>query len=1251
LKFIKNVGQAVHTFRHAVYLQFQNLPAKWYSMDTQFIDCYKLYVKNRRNFFSVIVVAIVFFAFVFSILPKSANSQANQNTSANKREEAYRVNNLGVALLEQFNPKQAVDKFRKALEIDPQLSIARVNLSIALFYATEVDAALLEAKKAATVLPNSPQSFYMLGLIAKSQNRTEDAIAAFQRVLQIDARDVGANVYLAQFLMLQRKYDEALKLLRVALEVEPYNATATYNLTISLLRSGQNEEGQRQMKRFQYLRDNYGTSLGQNYLEQGQYAEAIASTGAEPDLVDTATPNITFTDATTGVIPASEKAKADTSSSPNLTIANLAEAAKRETLARFAGDATLFDYDSDGDLDLFEASSDSQKLYRNDNGKFIDVTTAAGLTKTDANSTGIRSVAGDYDNDNKPDLFVLRYGVCSLYHNDGGGKFSDVTTKAEIPAYSYLAQSVALADVDHDGDLDIFIAGFADITKLKSADRANQSLVIPDDFANAPNMLLRNNGNGKFTDISKDAKIADATGHAIAIVPTDFNNRRDIDLLVVNRDAAPALFSNLRDYTFRNVAVDVGLKITGRITCVAAGDFNKDSFTDFFFGKAEGAGVFAVSDGKSRFNMMTAPDITESVNTAQFCDYDNDGLLDLVTFSNTGLRIFRNLGNKWANVSENASKGDVSAYSAASRTVAAGDIDSDGDTDFIIRTASGELKFASNNGGNRNPSLRVQLAGKVSNRSGIGCKLEVRAGSLSQKLESYATSPAPCPSDFVFGLGKRATVDAVRVLWPSGNLQAEVDLAPLATPRTPEAKKNAPLAQSIKVEEVDRKPSSCPYLYTWNGERFEFITDFMGGGEMGYLMSPGVRNKPDPDEYVRIPEGKLKPRNGRYEFRITNELEEVLYVDHLQLVAVAHPADVEVYPNEGMIDPPLPPFKLYKTRNAHLPVSATDDKGNDVLERIATIDRKYPDDFKLHTIRGYAEEHTLTLDLGKQSDGQIVLLMTAWTDYAFSSDNLAASQSGLSLTPPAIQVKNAQGNWQTIIADMGIPVGRPQTVTVDLTGKFLTANREVRIVTNMRIYWDQILVDTSSGNYPTQLTRLNALTADLHWRGFSAEITPDGREPYLYDYEKVSGVSPWKTFAGRYTREGDVRELVNKTDDIFVISLPGDEIAVSFDAKRLPPLPKGWKRTFLLYADGFSKEMDINSASPDQVEPLPFHGMSGYPYPANESYPMTNARKEYFKRYNTRVVRSQVSRIEAALADELQTENKTTKDLRRKGSQ
>ena len=254
------------------------------------------------------------------------------------------------------------------------------------------------------------------------------------------------------------------------------------------------------------------------------------------------------------------------------------------------------------------------------------------------------------------------------------------------------------------------------------------------------------------------------------------------------------------------------------------------------------------------------------------------------------------------------------------------------------------------------------------------------------------------------------------------------------------------------------------------------------------------------------------------------------------------------------------------------------------------------------------------------------------------------------MKPPELQVKDREGRWKTAIPDIGIPVGRPQTVAVDLTGKFLSRSSEVRIVTNMRIYWDQILVDTSSGDFPAQLTRLNPLTAELHWRGFSAEVTPDGREPFGYDYDKVSAVSPWKTFAGHYTREGDVKELVNQTDDMFVVSMPGDEIAVSFDARALPPLPKGWKRTFLFYADGFSKEMDINSASPDTVEPFPFHGMSGYPYKATESYPMTAAREDYLKRYNTRVVRSQLSRLESAFAKEARTASKSTNESRKKGS-
>jgi hypothetical protein len=357
---------------------------------------------------------------------------------------------------------------------------------------------------------------------------------------------------------------------------------------------------------------------------------------------------------------------------------------------------------------------------------------------------------------------------------------------------------------------------------------------------------------------------------------------------------------------------------------------------------------------------------------------------------------------------------------------------------------------------------------------------------------------------------------------------------------------------------------------------------------------------------------------------VTNELEEAIFFDQLALVAVAHPEETEVYPNEGLTVP-APSFKLYTTADASPPLTAIDNHGHDVLQQIARLDRRYIDDFITNKIRGYAEEHTLTMTLPRGERTR--LLFTGWTSYAWSSDVFAASQSGAALTPPALQVKNKQGEWQTVIENVGIPVGRPQTVVADLTGKFLSDSREVRIVTNMRIYWDQILVDISPLNLPTELTKLTATIADLRWRGFSEEYYPAQAEPLSYLYDRVSPTSPWKTMTGRYTREGDVRELLAATDDIFVISRPGDEIVLSFAADKLPPLRPGWKRTFLLYADGFSKEMDLNSASPDQVGPLPFHGMSKYPYASPEHYPRTPKHQKYLETYNTRVVYAPVTKL------------------------
>ena len=664
------------------------------------------------------------------------------------------------------------------------------------------------------------------------------------------------------------------------------------------------------------------------------------------------------------------------------------------------------------------------------------------------------------------------------------------------------------------------------------------------------------------------------------------------------------LFQNVRDGSFRDAAADARLSVAADYTSVAAADVNKDGYTDFFLGRSDGPGVLAMSDGSGRFASSPAPAGTSGAVASQFVDYDNDGLLDLLVLTPQASHLFRNVGNAWVEGQTNG----VAPAAAPFQSMAVGDIDGDGDEDVVVAARRRRAARLAERRRQQRIVLckfgwRVESATAEAWARRSTCDPEACVNDSSRLRQRRQSHRPTCGSDSAHEPRRTrfaccGPLERCRRSWTS-------DLPPVAQVRRP---------SSVTVTELDRKPSSCPFLYTWNGTRFEFVTDFMGGGELGYWEGPNVWNTADPDEYVRIRDDQLKPRDGKYELRVTNELEETMFVDRLQLIAVDHPADVEAYPNEGLKARPSG-FGLTTTRGAKPVARATEDGGRDVTARVAAVDRSYPDGFRLGAIRGYAETHALTLDLGADAS-RAVLLMTGWTDYAFSGDNVAASQSGRTLTPPALQVKDANGEWRTAIEDIGIPVGRPQTVVVNLRGKVPPGSREVRILTNMRIYWDQVLVDSSGGGFPTVLTRIEPAVADLHWRGFSAESTPDGREPYGYNYAKVSAVSPWKQLIGSYTREGDVRPLLREVDDLFVVSRPGDEIALSFDASALPPLRAGTRRTFLLYVDGYSKEMDINSASPDSVEPLPFHAMTKYPYGPGEHYP----HREAVEKYNTRVV-------------------------------
>ena len=444
----------------------------------------------------------------------------------------------------------------------------------------------------------------------------------------------------------------------------------------------------------------------------------------------------------------------------------------------------------------------------------------------------------------------------------------------------------------------------------------------------------------------------------------------------------------------------------------------------------------------------------------------------------------------------------------------------------------------------------------------------------------------------------------MRITWPNGLIQNETKV---------------PVNRVTTIKEAPRLSGSCPMIFTWNGERFQFITDVLGVAPLGASSGDGQYFPVDHDEYVSIPGEALKARGGEYEIRVTEELREVSYLDQIRLLALDHPADVQVVTNEKFKSPPFPEFRLFGVQQRVYPAAARDQRGADVRAALAQRDRVYPDSFRRDQT-GIAEMHHLDLDFGNAARGnQAALILNGWVDWADGSTFLSATQAHRDLTFPYLQVKDAAGNWRTVVEDMGIPAGKPKTIAVDLTGKFLSASREVRIVTNLCVYWDEIFLIENSAPPPSRLTGVEMIAADLHFRGFSkVTIHPERKQPEAFDYARVTPTSMWNPTGGSYTRYGAVEKLLTEIDDRMVILGSGDEVQLRFRAAGLPELPLGWTRDFLLLVDGWAKDADANTAFSQSVLPLPFHSMSRYPYPSTEHFPIDADHTQYQREYNTR---------------------------------
>jgi hypothetical protein len=268
---------------------------------------------------------------------------------------------------------------------------------------------------------------------------------------------------------------------------------------------------------------------------------------------------------------------------------------------------------------------------------------------------------------------------------------------------------------------------------------------------------------------------------------------------------------------------------------------------------------------------------------------------------------------------------------------------------------------------------------------------------------------------------------------------------------------------------------------------------------------------------------------------------------------------------------------------------------------------------------GFAKLHWLELDLGSwDATKPLRLIIDGYTDYFTATSMYAADQAGIKVIAPYVEALDAQGKWVRVVEDMGFPAGLERTMVADLTGKLPAGTRRIRIVNNLKIYWDAIRIDQTPDQSDIRVAEVPLAHAALDFLGYPREIrlTPASDTTYSYARRSMSG--PYARASGNYTRYGDVLPLLEKPDDRFVVFSSGEGVKLDFDPGKLPTLPSGWVRDYFFYANGFEKDLDFYAAHAFTVEPLPRHSLLPYPYPAGKDYPEDPEHVRYQLEYNTR---------------------------------